>query len=123
MWFSLISAQTAIIPHGSMKRLLFTIETTCVHCAVRVEYLHIIEVILSLNGLKTILGLIEVILSLKGLKTILGLIDIVLLTAMVIYGYFRTTITQRKQVEGNVNVNMEPLRRKSIFIFAAHSQK
>ena len=43
------------------------------------------------------------------------------------YGYllytFRTTISQWKQVECNVNVNMEPVRRKSIFIFAAHSRK
>jgi hypothetical protein len=69
MWWLLISAQPAIISRGSMNRLIFTIETVCVYCAVRAEYLHIIEVILSL----------------KGLKTILGLIDSVLLTAMVIY--------------------------------------
>jgi len=64
-----------------MKRLIFTIETTCVHCAVRAEYLHIIEVILSL----------------KGLKTILGLIDSVLLIAMVIY----YTLLGQLSVNGN----------------------
>ena len=69
MRFLLISAQTAIISQGTMNRLIFTVETACVYCAVRAEYLHIIEVILSL----------------KGLKTILGLIDCVLLTAVVIY--------------------------------------
>jgi len=69
MWFLSISAQTAIISQGSMNRLIFTIGTSCVYCAVRAEYLHIIEVILSL----------------KGLKTILGLIDSVLLIVIVIY--------------------------------------
>ena len=86
MWFLLISAQTAIISLCIMNRLIFTIETACVYCAVRAEYLHIIEIIRSL----------------KDFKTFLGLTDGVLLTAM----HFRTTITRCKQVECNVNINI-----------------
>jgi hypothetical protein len=69
MWFLLISAKTAIVSRGSKNRLIFTIETECVYCAVRAEYIHIFESIFSL----------------KGLKTFLGLTDSILLTAMVRY--------------------------------------
>ena len=44
MCFVWISAQTAIIPLYNINWPVFITETECVYCAVRTEYLHIIQV-------------------------------------------------------------------------------
>jgi hypothetical protein len=48
MCFVWISEQTAIISLYSINWLVFITETECVYCAVRTEYLSIIQILLSL---------------------------------------------------------------------------
>ena len=54
MCFVWISEQTAIISLYNIKRLVFITETECVYCAVRTEHLNVIQVSLSLNGLRVV---------------------------------------------------------------------
>jgi len=50
MCFVWISEQTAIISLHSINCLVFVTETGCVYCAVRTEYLYIIQILLKSSG-------------------------------------------------------------------------
>ena len=54
MCFVWISEQTVIISLHSINWLVFITETECVYCAVRAEYLNIIQVTLSLRSAHTV---------------------------------------------------------------------